>query len=111
MLNYLIDTPLSERLKAKQAKPQPQTHSRGNQTDVTAVNDKHLPDDNLPFAQRKAALNLTQLANNDAALDSDSVQNLISTLIVSDLPLLNDYISSPPIRKLTSHSRPKHPKM
>ena len=36
-----------------------------------------------PFSERKAALNLAQLAQSDATLNPDSVKNLIRTLIVS----------------------------
>ena len=36
-----------------------------------------------PFSERKAALNLAQLAQSDATLSPDKVKNLIGTLIVS----------------------------
>lgn len=36
-----------------------------------------------PFSERKAALNLAQLAQSDATLNPDKVENLIGTLIVS----------------------------
>ena len=39
--------------------------------------------DKRPFSERKAALNLAQLAQSDATLNSDTVKNLIGTLIVS----------------------------
>lgn len=37
--------------------------------------------DKRPFSERKAALNLAQLAQSDATLNSDTVKNLIGTLI------------------------------
>lgn len=39
--------------------------------------------DKRPFSERKAALNLAQLAQSDATLNPDKVKNLIGTLIVS----------------------------
>ena len=41
------------------------------------------PFEKRPFAERKAALNLAQLAQSDATLNPDKVKNLIGTLIVS----------------------------
>ena len=41
--------------------------------------------DKRPFSERKAALNLAQLAQSDATLNPDKVKNLIGTLIVSVL--------------------------
>lgn len=38
--------------------------------------------DKRPFSERKAALNLAQLAQSDATLNTDTVKNLIGTLIV-----------------------------
>ena len=35
-----------------------------------------------PFAERKALLNLAQMAQTEAVLDEDTFQNLIATLIV-----------------------------
>ena len=43
--------------------------------------------DKRPFSERKAALNLAQLAQSDATLNPDKVKNLIGTLIVSVLTI------------------------
>ena len=52
-------------------------------TTAEATKSQQASFDKRPFAERKAALNLAQLAQSDATLNSDKVKNLIGTLIVS----------------------------
>ena len=52
-------------------------------TTIKATKSQQASFEKRPFSERKAALNLTQLAQSDATLNPDKVKNLIGTLIVS----------------------------
>lgn len=52
-------------------------------TTIEATEPQQASFDKRPFSERKAALNLAQLAQSDATLNPDKVKNLIGTLIVS----------------------------
>ena len=58
------------------------THIQTAKSDITEAQKQRFELERRPFSERKAALNLAQMAQQDAELNPDSVKNLIDTLTV-----------------------------